>query len=403
MSTDNATIELNLDRELRVLFEDRLTQLKSEGLYRSFMPCEHDARHPGTTRYRQRQVEVWCSNDYLGLSQDPQVIERLRESAALHGSGTGGSRNIAGTSISHVELERQLAQWHGKEQALVFNGGYTANFEFLSTLIAAVPDMAIFSDSLNHRSLIEGIRRHPCQKFIFPHNDVETLEKQLASVPLSQPKLIVFESIYSMDGDIAPIQVILDLADRYQAWTFLDETHAIGLYGASGAGLCEEIEETRATFIQGVFGKAMGTLGGYIAGPASVVDFVRSSAPGFIFTTALPQALLDATLCSFERVREDRQLVQDLHSNVIFFRAQLDAAGIPYLPAQSHLVLVPVAGAERIKTVARRLLEEFDIYVQPINYPSVPRGGERFRLTVGPRRSHEEIQRFVAALKHCLA
>lgn len=380
----------------------RLDQIKGEGLYRQFLPCERLAANPGTARHHHSTVEVWCSNDYLGLSQHPAVIEALTDSARVHGTGTGGSRNIAGTSPSHVTLENRLAAWHDKEKAVVFNSGYTANFEFLSTLIDAVPDLVVFSDSLNHRSLIEGIRRRKCTTHVFPHNDLAALESLLARYPLSQSKMIVCESIYSMDGDISNIEEICDLADKYQALTFLDETHAIGILGETGAGLCEAMDESRVTFIQGVCGKSMGVLGGYIAGPESVLDYVRSVSPGFIFTTALPQAMVDAILSGLDIIQNDHSLREKLFENVTYLKENLAAHGIECMDGESHLVLVLVPGAERVKAVAKRMLDEHNIYVQPINFPSVPRGEERFRLSVAPSRRIEEIDTFIAALKTCM-
>lgn len=395
-----------LEREGRTAvldsFRHKVEDLRRQQLYRDFLPVAHQAAQRGHTLHRGRPVQVWCSNDYLGMSQHPEVIAAQIGSTVVHGAGTGGSRNIAGTSVTHVALEQRLAQWHRKERALIFSSGYVANFETLSTLIAAVPGLVVFSDALNHRSLIEGIIRSGAPKHVFRHNDLADLEDKLALYPVEQPKLIVFESVYSMDGDTSPVSAILDLAEQYQALTFLDETHSIGVRGATGAGLSEELNDHRATFVQGVFGKAMGTVGGYVVGPDAALDYVRSHAPGFIFTTALPQAVMDATLRSFELVRSGDALRADLNRNVTLLKAELRALDIEFLDADSHLVPVMVRGGERVRAVSRLLLERHDIYVQPINFPSVPRGSERYRVTVAPFRSPEQIAGFASALRRCL-
>ncbi|RSN54396.1 5-aminolevulinate synthase [Amycolatopsis sp. WAC 04182] len=385
------------------ILKAKVEDLKQSGLYRQYIPCSYLAAEQGHALHAGRKIQVWCTNDYLGMSQHPDVIQAQIDSAELHGVGNGGSRNIAGTSEAHVQLEAELATWHGKERALVFTSGYVANFETLTTLASGIPDLVIFSDSLNHRSLIEGIRRSGGRKHIFPHNDLAALERALGEYELEHPKLIVFESVYSMDGDTAPVTAICDLAEKYNALTFVDETHAIGPNGPTGAGICEEVGEHRATFIQGVFGKAVGTTGGYVAGPDSALDYVRSHAPGFIFTTTIPRAVLDGTLKSLEVIRRDEGLRRDLRENVTYLKNALRAAGIEFLDAESHLVPVLVPGGDRVKKVSKRLLDEHDVYVQPVNFPSVPKGGERFRITVAPYRTHEQIDGFVSALGRCLS
>ncbi|WP_175407855.1 5-aminolevulinate synthase [Streptomyces sp. TRM64462] len=384
--------------------QGKLDDLKSSGLYREFTPCSYLAAEPGYAMHQGRRIQVWCTNDYLGMSQNPQVMEAQIASTRRHGTGNGGSRNIAGTSEAHVELEARLATWHRRPRALVFTSGYVANFETLTTLLAAVPDMVVFSDSLNHRSLIEGIRSSKNRRHVFPHSDVDALEELLSQYDRDQPKLIVFESVYSMDGDIAPISRICDLAERHNAMTYLDETHAIGVNGPTGAGVCEEIGEYRPTFVQGVFGKAVGTTGGYVAGPDAALDYVRSHAPGFIFTTTIPRSSLDATRASLDVLQggQGAALRGALKENAVRMRTALHRAGIDFIDAESHLVPVLVPGGERVKAVSRRLLNDFDIYVQPINYPSVAKGGERFRVTVAPFRTQEQIDGFVRALRICL-
>ncbi|MCZ7460691.1 5-aminolevulinate synthase [Streptomyces sp. WMMC940] len=398
---------LPLESQLRSAFDGldtALADLKSAGLYRDFTPCSYLAEEPGHAIHQGRRIQVWCTNDYLGMSQNPQVMEAQIASTRRHGTGNGGSRNIAGTSEAHVELEQRLAAWHRRPRALVFTSGYVANFETLSTLLSAVPDTVVFSDSLNHRSLIEGIRASRNRKHVFPHNDVAALEEMLAQYEIDRPKLIVFESVYSMDGDIAPIREICDLAERYNAMTYLDETHAIGVNGPTGAGVCEEIDEYRPTFVQGVFGKAVGTTGGYVAGPDVPLDYVRSNAPGFIFTTTIPRSSLDATQRSLDVIQSPAgdSLRRNLRENAARMRAALHDAGIDFIDAESHLVPVLVPGGERVKRVSRRLLDEFGIYVQPINFPSVAKGGERFRVTVAPFRTQSQIEGFVRALRTCL-
>jgi 5-aminolevulinate synthase len=382
-----------------------LEQLKADGLYREFTPCSYLADDRGHALHNGRRIQVWCTNDYLGMSQHPDVMQAQIASTLRHGTGNGGSRNIAGTSEAHVELERRLAEWHGMERALVFTSGYVANVETLSTLLRAEPDTVVFSDALNHRSLIEGVRTAGNTRYIFAHSSLEDLERALASYPLDRPKMIVFESVYSMDGDIAPIRDICDLAERYNALTYLDETHGIGVNGPTGAGICEEIGEDRVTFVQGVFGKAVGTTGGYVAGPDTALDYVRSHAPGFIFTTTIPRSSLDATLMSLSVLGgpEGVELRRALRSSTDTMRRRLREAGIDFISAPTHLVPVLVPGGDRIKRISRRLLDGFGVYVQPINFPSVARGGERFRLTIAPFRTPEQIDAFVRALAECLA
>ncbi|MER7129664.1 5-aminolevulinate synthase [Streptosporangium saharense] len=384
------------------IFPRKIEELKKNGLYRSFVPFSHLVAEQGHAVHGTDRIQVWCTNDYLGLSQHPEIIRAQLDSTAEHGTGSGGSRNIAGTSAAHAELEARIAAWHGKERALVFSSGYVANFETLSTVISAIPDIVVFSDAKNHRSLIEGILRTRCAKHIFPHNDLDDLERALAEHDRDRPKLVVFESVYSMDGDVSRVSAICDLADRYNALTFVDETHAVGTRGPTGAGVCEEAGETRPTFVQGVFSKAFGTVGGYVAGPDGALDYVRSHAPGFIFTTSLPHSSLDATLRSLELVQNGDALRRALADNVRYLKQALRAAGIGFLDADSHLVPVLVPGAERVRHVARVLFEEHGVYVTPINYPSVPKGAERFRITVPPFRTPEQIDDFVAALRKSL-
>lgn len=388
---------------LHRLAEQGVAELRSTGLYREFVECDRLVASPGRARQQGVDVDVWCSNDYLGLSQHPVVVDAFVEAARTYGIGSGGSRNIAGTTSAHVRLERELAQWHDKESAVLFNSGYAANFEFLSTILAKTPDIVVFSDQLNHRSLIEGIRRARCERHVFRHRDLEHLEELLRTYPREQPKAIVVESIYSMDGDISDLPAICDLADRYGAMTFVDETHAVAVIGPTGAGVCEAVGEHRVTFVQGVLSKGMGVSGGYVAGPAVILDYVRSVAPGFIFTTPLPHATAEAALASLELVRGSTGLRESLLSNAGYLKAALQAKGIDTIDGESHLVLVVVPGAQAIGEVARRMLAEHRTYIQPINFPTVPLGSERFRLAVTPWRSKADIDAFVEAFSRCVA
>jgi 5-aminolevulinate synthase len=381
----------------------KLDDLERNGLYRRFISCSHIVSEQGHAMHAGRRIQIWCSNDYLGLSQHQEMVEAQAEATKKHGTGSGGSRNIAGTNAAHVELEERLAAWHEKERALVFSSGYSANFETLSTLLAAIPGLVVFSDANNHRSLIEGVRRSGAKKHVFAHNDGGDLEKALAAYPRETPKFIIFESVYSMDGDTSPVSEFCDLAERYNAITFLDETHAIGIKGETGAGLCEELGEHRPTFIQGVFGKSVGTLGGYVAGPDTALDYVRSHAPGFIFTTALPQATLAATLKGLDLIQKGADLRRELLEKVGYLKDALRTAGIEFIDADSHLVPVMVRGEDRVKRVSERMLDGFGIYLTPVNFPSVPRGAERFRVTVAPHRTPQQIDTFVTALRNVLA
>lgn len=326
----------------------------------------------------------------------------LSASAMLHGAGMGGSRAIGGTSEGHTLLEERLAEWHGKERAVIFSSGYVSNFETLSAIIGAIPDLVVFSDSLNHRSLIEGIRSSAKVRLVFKHNDLKDLENQLSNYGYEVPKLIVFESIYSMSADFAPIKKICDLADHYGALTFVDETHAIGTHGATGAGVCEEIGETRETFIQGVFGKSLGTLGGYVAGPETAMDYVRLHAPGYIFTTALPHAVIDATIKSLEIVQKESSLREKLRENSRSLKSELRKSGIKFIDESEHIIPVLIPGSDNVKIVAQKLFDNHGIYVQPIVFPSVAIGEERIRITAPPYRTQEQIKSFVSALQECL-
>jgi 5-aminolevulinate synthase len=383
-------------------FTSALAQLREERRYRIFVDLERMAgRFPHAIWHApegRRNVVIWCSNDYLGMSQHPKVIGAMVETATRIGTGAGGTRNIAGTNHPLVELEHELADLHRKEAALVFTSGYVSNQTGIATLAKLIPNCLIISDALNHNSMIEGVRQSGVEKRIWRHNDVAHLEQILLESG-DRPKLIVFEGLYSMDGDVAPVNAICDLAERYGAFTYCDEVHAVGMYGARGAGLCErDGAMDRVDVIEGTLAKAFGCLGGYIAGSAAMVDAVRSYAPGFIFTTALPPAVCAAATAAIRHLKVsdwERERHQDRAART---KAVLVAAGLPVMPSDTHIVPVLVGDPEKCKAASDLLLTEHGIYIQPINYPTVPRGMERLRITPSPYHDDGLIDALASAL-----
>lgn len=397
--------------DYRTAFQNAVTQVKTEGRYRVFadlkrvrgkFPCAVRRREDGT----EQDVVVWCSNDYLGMGQHPDVVAAMQAEVAEAGAGAGGTRNISGTTRSAVDLEAELASWHQKEAALLFTSGYVANEATLTTLQRILPGLIIFSDSLNHASMIAGIRNGGCERHIFAHNDLEHLEALLQAAPVDAPKLIAFESVYSMDGDIADLAGTIALARKYGAMTYLDEVHAVGLYGATGAGVAERDGVLDGIdIIECTLGKAIGVMGGYIAADAVIIDAVRSWASGFIFTTSLPPALTAGALASVRHLKTHPELREKHQERAAALKARFVAAGIPVLPSVSHIVPVHVGDPVHCKMISDMLLEDFGIYVQPINYPTVPKGTERLRFTPSPDHDDGMMDALVAAMdklwSHC--
>ena len=396
--------------DFEAFFAGELDTVRADGRYRVFTDIKrHRGKFPHATRFVEEDtqaVTVWCSNDYLGMGQHPSVLEAMHNCLDECGAGAGGTRNISGTNHYHVLLEQELADLHGKESALLFTSGYVSNWAGLGTLAGKIPGCVVFSDALNHASMIEGIRYSRAPYKVFRHNDVAHLDELLSQYGPEVPKLVAFESVYSMDGDIAPIAEILDVCEKHGAMSYLDEVHAVGLYGPRGGGIAErEGLMDRITVIEGTLGKAFGVMGGYIAASANLVDFVRSFASGFIFSTALPPAVAAGAAASIRHLKvssAERELQQERVAQV---RRMLDLMGIPHLDNPSHIIPVMVGDAKKCKMISDWLMDNHGIYVQPINYPTVPVGTERLRVTPSPVHSDGDIDRLIKALSeiwsHC--
>ncbi|HQS11510.1 MAG: 5-aminolevulinic acid synthase [Sphingomonadales bacterium 35-56-22] len=386
------------------VFEKAIDRLHAEGRYRVFIDIlRNKGNYPNARCFAghngPKDITVWCSNDYLCMGQHPKVITAMED--ALHdvGAGSGGTRNIGGNTHYHVELEHELADLHGKDGALLFTSGYVSNDATLSTLAKVLPGCIIYSDELNHASMIAGIRNAGCEKRVWRHNDLAHLEELLAADDPEAPKLIAFESVYSMDGDVAPIAAVCDLADKYNALTYCDEVHAVGMYGARGGGISERDEVAdRVTIIEGTLGKAFGVMGGYIAADQKIIDVIRSYAPGFIFTTSLSPVLVAGVLASVRHLKASSEERTAQHANAAMLKTLFADAGLPVMVSNTHIVPLMVGDPVKAKKVSDILLAEYGVYVQPINYPTVPRGTERLRFTPGPQHTEAMMRNLTSAL-----
>jgi 5-aminolevulinate synthase len=404
---DKGTKTLNFDAKLDV----SLARLHDEGRYRTFIDIERKKGHYPhaiwtTPEGEEKDITVWCGNDYLGMGQHPVVLDAMHAALDATGAGSGGTRNISGTTVYHKRLEAELSDLHGKEEALLFTSAYIANDATLSTLPRLFPGLIIYSDSLNHASMIEGIRRNGGEKRIFKHNDLDDLRRIMAADDPDAPKLIAFESVYSMDGDFAPIEAICDLADEFGALTYIDEVHAVGMYGPRGGGIAERDGLAhRVDIINGTLAKAFGVMGGYIAASAKMCDAVRSYAPGFIFTTSIPPAVAAGAAASVAHLKTDQNLRDEQQTQAKILKTRLRGLGLPIIDHGSHIVPLIVGDPVHTQKLSNMLLQEHGMYVQPINFPTVPRGTERLRFTPSPVHGPKEMDALVKALdslwSHC--
>ena len=389
--------------DYKAAFQAAVGQVRSEGRYRVFADIKrHCGQFPKATwvsEAGEREIVVWCSNDYLGQGQNPVVLDAMHQAIDANGSGSGGTRNISGTTHHHVELELELADLHGKDAALLFTSGYVANEAALSSLYKILPGLIIFSDELNHASMIAGIRNGGGKREVFKHNDLEHLESLLKAAPLDAPKLIAFESVYSMDADIAPIHALCDLADKYNALTYIDEVHAVGMYGARGGGISERDDAAhRIDLIEGTLGKAFGVMGGYVAASRKIIDCIRSYAPGFIFTTSLSPVLVAGVLASVRHLKASSVERDAQQASAAMLKTMFRDAGLPVMDSTTHIVPLMVGDPVRAKKISDILLAEYGVYVQPINFPTVPRGTERLRFTPGPAHTEAMMADLTRAL-----
>ena len=386
------------------VFEQAIADLKNEKRYRVFTELgRHAGNFPRATRHTENgtvDVTIWCSNDYLGMGQHPDVLNAMKDAVETYGAGAGGTRNISGNAHMICELERELADLHGKDKALVFTSGFVSNDATLSTFGKLMPDAVILSDELNHASMIDGVRHSKCEKVIFRHNDAADLEAKLKQIDPNRPKIIAFESVYSMDGDISPIKEFCDLADKYNAMTYLDEVHAVGLYGPRGGGIAEREGLTdRITILEGTLGKAFGVVGGFITASEAIVDAIRSYASGFIFTTTLPPAVAAGALASVRHLKASQEERTAHQERAATLKKLLMEAGLPVLQTPTHIVPVMVYDAALCKQASDMLLDDYGIYIQPINFPTVPRGEERLRITPSPFHDDQMMSHLVTSLK----
>ena len=389
--------------DYKKFFSESINSLKKSGEYRIFRDIGRIAGSYPNAKFnkitKEENIIVWCSNDYLGMGQHPFVIEAIERAMKEIGVGSGGTRNISGTNLYHVALENEISNIHEKEASLVFTSGYVANDAALSTLGSKLKNCAIFSDEKNHASIINGIRNSKAEKFIFKHNDTNHLENLLKKVKIDRPKIIAFESVYSMDGDFTPIESFVKLAKKYNALTYLDEVHAVGLYGFSGGGVAQEQKIMgEIDIINGTLAKAFGLIGGYISSTKSIIDFVRSFSPGFIFTTSIPPAIAAGAIESIRYVKDNQQLRDKLKEKSLLIKEKLLAANIPFLKTKSHIIPIIIGDSKLCKKAADELLEKHKVYLQPINYPTVPRGEERLRITPSPLHTDQMINELIDAL-----